>query len=278
MKSFYSQSPSFVIAPGDERAAVSPDRDLEEQPAFAACVAVYDSLAAAPQIHNISATDASGLIASLSSSVYSLARDAGGPIPYTVIREMVENYIHADFRDTVVSVMDDGHVVTFSDHGPGIADKNTALRPGFSTATNEMRRYIRGVGSGLPIVNEFLSLSGGALDIEDNLGSGTVITLRAVVEKVPPSSGVSFENAPALTRGSLSDFPRLTTRQKRVLSLVLEIGDVGPTLVSKELGVGLSTAYRDLAFLEERGLISSDEGGKRCLTLFGSEFLDVLFG
>ncbi|MDP2183389.1 MAG: ATP-binding protein [Actinomycetota bacterium] len=267
-----------MIAPNEERAAPSPARDLEGPLAFTACVAVYDSLAAAPQIHDVSAADASDLIGALSGSAYALARDAGGPIPYTVIREIVENYIHADFQDTVVSIMEGGRVVTFSDHGPGIVDKATALRPGFSTATNDMRRYIRGVGSGLPIVNEFLSLNGGALDIEDNLGSGTVITLRAVSEKPTPGTGAATQNGPVLAGSLPSDFPRLTTRQKRVLSLVMEIGDVGPTLVSKELGVGLSTAYRDLAFLEERGLISSDEGGKRCLTLFGSEFLDALFG
>lgn len=278
MKSFYSQSPAAVIPTGDSSVDPSASREQEGAVVFSACVAVYDSPAAAPQVHSVSAPDAMGLIGALSSSVYSLARDAGGTIPYTVIREIVENYIHADFRDTVVSVLEEGCVVTFSDHGPGIVDKKTALRPGFSTATNEMRRYIRGVGSGLPIVKEFLSLNGGSLDIEDNLGSGTVITLRAKVEGVPVGAGPASMDVALRATSSLSDFPRLTTRQKRVLSLVLEIGDVGPTLVSKELGVGLSTAYRDLAFLEECGLISSDEGGKRCLTLFGSEFLDVLFG
>jgi len=60
-----------------------------------------------------------------------------------------------------------------------------------------------------------------------------------------------------------------------VLALVLESGSAGPSLVAKELSVGLSTAYRDLAFLEEVGLIISDSG-KRTVTEQGLLFLDEL--
>jgi DeoR/GlpR family transcriptional regulator of sugar metabolism len=67
----------------------------------------------------------------------------------------------------------------------------------------------------------------------------------------------------------------LTTRQKQVLALVMESGSAGPSLVSRELGVGISTAYRDLASLEEIGLIVAD-GGKRKLTPEGMSFLDGL--
>ncbi len=69
--------------------------------------------------------------------------------------------------------------------------------------------------------------------------------------------------------------PRLTTRQTQVLALVLESGSAGPSLVAKELSVGLSTAYRDLAFLEELNLIEA-EGGKRTVTEQGLTFLDEL--
>ena len=45
-----------------------------------------------------------------------------------------------------------------------------------------MKDVIRGVGSGLPIVRDFLSVTGGSLSIEDNLGGGSVVTvvLRAL--------------------------------------------------------------------------------------------------
>ena len=69
--------------------------------------------------------------------------------------------------------------------------------------------------------------------------------------------------------------PRLTTRQKQVLALVMESGSAGPSLVAKELGCGVSTAYRDLASLEDLGLIWSD-GGKRTLTEQGLGCFDHL--
>jgi len=68
---------------------------------------------------------------------------------------------------------------------------------------------------------------------------------------------------------------RLSTRQKQVLALVMESGSAGPSLVAKELSVGISTAYRDLASLEDVGLITSD-GGKRTLTDQGLTYIDDL--
>lgn len=65
-------------------------------------------------------------------------------------------------------------------------------------------------------------------------------------------------------------------RQKQVLSLVLELGSVGPSLVARELKVGLSTAYRDLEALEGHGLIAADETGKRSITEAGLSCLDEI--
>ena len=101
--------------------------------------------------------------------MFELARQRGGRFPYTVIREVSENLIHADFAEPVVSILDEGHTVRFSDQGPGIATRSAPLLPGFTTATSSMKQVIRGVGSGLPIVKDFLSVSGGDLVIEDNL-------------------------------------------------------------------------------------------------------------
>ena len=52
----------------------------------------------------------------------------------------------------------------------------------------------------------------------------------------------------------------------------MESGSAGPSLVAADLGVALSTAYRDLATLEEQGLISADSG-KRRLTDEGLTYL-----
>lgn len=233
-------------------------------------VAVYDDLTSTPRMEELRAVSTRGFIEDLTVRVYDLAREQGGTIPYTVIREIVENLIHARFEEVVVSVLDRGTTIRFSDHGPGIENKERSLEPGFSTATQEMKAVIRGVGSGLPIVKESLSFSGGYVTIEDNLGAGTVVTLRL---EAPIESDV----APVVEKGSLAEIPLLTMRHKQVLSLAMELGGLGPTVVARELGVAVSTAYRDLASLEERGLLAAGVGGKRSLTDEGVSCLDSLF-
>ena len=55
--------------------------------------------------------------------------------------------------------------------------KDKAQLPGFTSAIEPMKHYIRGVGSGLPIVKEYLDFSHGTISIEDNLGTGAVVTI-----------------------------------------------------------------------------------------------------
>ena len=260
-------------------------------------VAVYDGAGAAPRVEEVGSRSVGEYIEALASRVYELARERGGDIPYTVIREVSENLIHADFAEPVVSILDDGATVRFADQGPGIADKAHAVLPGFTTACSRMKCHIRGVGSGLPIVKDYLSISGGDLLIEDNLGCGAVVTVRSGRghrnQGERPRAGSVSTSAVDGTAGpqvlahqeparlealdlvggpSLIAGPRLSTRQKQVLALVMESGSAGPSLVASELGVAISTAYRDLASLEDLGLISAD-AGKRRLTQEGLEYL-----
>lgn len=271
MKRFFDeavQQPAPVGAPAPARP--SADRGvgvvtLTNAPAGAR-IAIYDTLSAAPRVEDVTARDLADAIEQVASRTYNIARERGGSIPYTVIREVSENLIHAGFSEVVVTIMDDGRVVRFSDQGPGIADKERVFLPGFSTATGEMKHIIRGVGSGLPIVRETLGFAGGSIEIEDNLGSGTVVTLTSA----PPAE-------PAPDEAAHAAFPRLNDRQKQVLSLIVEMGAVGPSVVSRELSVAVSTAYRDLASLEATGLIETDETGKRTLSELGVASLDRIF-
>lgn len=239
-------------------------------------IAIYDSLASSPRVEDVDCVGEASAIETIAAVVYHSAREMGGGLPFMVIREVVENLVHAEFRDVVVSVLDSGETIRFADRGPGIIDKQRVFLPGFSTATATQRRVIKGVGSGLPIVRECMMFSGGVVTLEDNLGAGTVVTLsvptRSAVEPAPPK--VLSEERPV---AACAPAPRLSTRQKRVLSLVMELNDVGPTQVAQELAVSVSTAHRDLAFLEEAELISSDPCGKRSLTDNGISYLDSLF-
>lgn len=289
MKSFYSvdEAPSVSTAahgPVSVSHVASPEHPYI---GMRARVAVYEAPGAAPRIEEIAPGPVAEYIESLTARVYELAREQGSTIPYTAIREVTENFIHAHFADPVVSILDGGTTIRFADQGPGIVDKDRAVLPGFTTARGDMKRYIRGVGSGLPIVRDFLSFSGGSLSIEDNLGCGSVVTLRARSTSALSSSPSNPSSVYALTNTAVSDEPqsslplgsagkpRLSTRQKQVLALVMESGSAGPSLVAKELGVGVSTAYRDLASLEDMGLIGSD-GGKRTITEQGLACFDHL--
>jgi hypothetical protein len=288
-------------------------------------IAVYDSMTAPPRVEEVYGDSSVELIDRLSARVYQIARDAGGPIPYIVVRELSENLIHADFHGVVVSVLDDGHSVRIADSGPGIRDVDRALMPGFSTADASMRGIIRGVGSGLPIAAECMRFAGGGLVIEENLGGGAVVTAFADGERArstdesplpcpqpaepiaraqehggprrpAPEHGSDAVAAGPRAREGLPDdgasgapdrvvpMPRpapaarqLSVRQKQTLLLVMEIGSVGPTTVSRELTVALSTAHRDLAFLEAEGFIASDSTGKRRLTPLGVSYVESIF-
>lgn len=276
MKSFFEPgavmtsdaAPSTGII--EDKGAPAPVRAASESMVSSARIAMYDSLTSSPRVEDVTGVDARAFVEALSSRAYQLSHEAGGSLPYMVIREVVENLIHAHFSEVVVTILDNGNTIRLADQGPGIPDKERVFTPGFSTATQEMKSVIKGVGSGLPVAKECLMFSGGMITVEDNLGRGSVVTIQ-----VQPDEGPE----PPRDEDSSSSvsIPRLTLRQKQVLSLVLELGSVGPSVVSKELGVGLSTAYRDLASLEECGLIVSDENGKRVLTPLGASSLDSLF-
>lgn len=264
MKRFFEDE-SDIRRPAVQAVAVPSARPVGT-PAEAR-IAIYDGLIAAPRVEDLSADDLGAAIEQLASRTYNLAYERGGTIPFTIIREVSENLIHAGFREVVVTILDDGATIRFADQGPGIPDKEKVFLPGFSTATSEMKHIIRGVGSGLPIVRETLAFAGGTIEIEDNLGSGTVVTLRSAL---PSPESVEPEEPDTL--------PRLTDRQKHVLSIILELGSVGPTVLSRELEVGVATAYRDLASLETAGLIAADQIGQRTLTPFGIACLEKVFG
>jgi hypothetical protein len=269
MRPFYGTAqaaPADAAMGGPATASVAEDplSSYRGARALKARIAVYDSPAAPPRVEDVVAHGPRAFIDTLASAVYDLAHQAGGSIPYVVIREIAENLIHADFQEAVVTITDGGDTIRFSDQGPGIRDKDRALLPGFSTASASMKSVIRGVGSGLPVARECLSFNGGSLSLDDNLGQGTVVTLS-----------VSSNHRPARVceDRSAASYPRLSTRQKQILSLSLELGSVGPSSVSRELGIALSTAYRDLETLERLSLLSSDDAGKRSLTPLGERVL-----
>ncbi|MEW6106173.1 MAG: ATP-binding protein [Bacillota bacterium] len=225
------------------------------------------------------------------------------------IKEIVENLLHADFQDAVISILPDGNTIRVSDQGPGIIEKEKAFLPGFTTATTEMRKIIRGVGSGLPIVRDSMRAIGGFVSIEDNLQRGCVVTLSSISRSGETAPGVSEKSSrreggpesrfheanpdvfAGSRKGAVDDdlhisetneqksvFEKLdailSERQRKVFRVLAEKGEAGPSTIVKELDISLSTAYRDLVSLEEHGLVEPADGsGKRRLTPRGMTYL-----
>lgn len=232
-------------------------------------LAIYDSPLAAPRVVSLRGQEFHAFVGELAARTYDHSRERGGRIPYVVIREIIENLIHAYFAGAVISILNDGNTIRISDQGPGVPDTTRALLPGFTTATPEMRRYIKGVGSGLPVAKEQLAFLGGAITIDENLQRGTVVTLtvgpepQAKAPTPPPQQG--------------RQRPELTGRQKKVLLLVAELGSAGPSAIAKELGVSQSTAYRELSVLEQLRLLDRKDTGKRTLTEEGVAIIGTVF-
>ena len=183
-------------------------------------VAIYDSLLAPPRTLDLQAKNSLEFIGDLSQQIYQSAREMGGEIPFSVIKEIIENLIHAHFREAVITILNQGNTIRISDLGPGIKDKGKALQPGFSTATQEAKKQIRGVGSGLPIVKETISYLGGSLTIENNLEKGTVVTLSLSKKGATPSKEEAKEEKLEPPPQEGIDFA-LSDKRKRVLLLLL---------------------------------------------------------
>lgn len=225
-------------------------------------IAIYDTLTSPPRVIVVEEADLPALIASLAEKTYHYCREQGGQVPYTVLQELIENLLHAYFRDVVITILDNGQTIRISDHGPGVDDKERAFQPGFTTATATQREIIRGVGSGLPIARESLQFLQGVLTIEDNLGGGAVVTIKM------PGQGSGMVAQPRVPE------VKLTTRQTKVLVLLMELGSAGPTAIAKELGIAPATAFRELVVLQDKGLIHSLGDGKRALREEGLHLLE----
>ncbi len=234
-------------------------------------IAIYDDLHSAPHIVDIEPLPTREYIEALASQTYRFSQDAGGSIPYTVIREVAENFIHASFREPVISILEKGNTISFADQGPGIAQKQKAQLPGFTSATAQMKEYIRGVGSGLPIAKEYMTLTGGCLVIDDNINNGTVVTIYSKTPREETSS--NFQTYPSTIKQQPSMQQRISEREDKILDLALEQGAIGQTDIKNYLGISLATSTRALETLEKAGYLRTTASKKRVLTDDGYQYL-----
>ena len=109
-------------------------------------IALYDDLKSAPRITEIAPAPTNEFIEHLTTTVYEQSKLVGGKVPYTLIREVSENFIHAQFKEIVVSILDDGNTIRFADQGPGIQEKQKAQEQQLAdlkAQNNEMLSILR---------------------------------------------------------------------------------------------------------------------------------------
>ena len=258
---------------------------------YAARIAVYDDKSAAPRVVLVEPKDVRSYLDEIAATVNQLAHEQGGKIPFMVMREIVENFIHAHFVAPTISIMDNGNTIRFSDQGPGIKEKNRALEFGTSSATEEMKSFIRGVGFGLPYAQQYMVEKGGSLTLEDNISGGTIVTLStrcskdAHIQTLPTQEDT--EEAPvnhqkqSIPRAShtvsqqpITQLPNLvlTDRAKLVLQYLSEHEWVGATELTSTYGLSTPTWSRELKSLVNIGIIGKI-GQKYKLTTIGETLL-----
>jgi len=219
-------------------------------------LAIYHEPTEPPTVAEIAGDDPGTLIERLFEAVARWAH-----LPIVAVREIIENLVHADFRDALVSVLANGHVVRVSDSGPGIADPDLAMLPGFTTAGASERSTIRGVGCGLPLAASVMDAEGGTIEFSRNLRGGTVVTLTTPNHPIDDDSESSAMPA---------------EDDRLVMALLLEMGPSLPERLAAELSWTVGRCGRELVVLESRGLVSRDSEGRRALTPNGSRLLSTL--
>lgn len=203
----------------------------------AARIACYDDKATSPHVILIDPQPIRDYLEEITQVVFSEAQKMGGKIPFSIIRECVENFIHAYFKEPVISILDAGATIKFSDMGPGIKEKEKAKEFGTSSATAEMKKYIRGTGSGFPYIIEYISQKGGFFSIEDNLQQGCVVTLSLKDKNKKVSQSI------------------YSTREKQALELLYKKKQVGPKALFEAYGGSLPTWSRCLQTLQKKGIL-----------------------
>lgn len=229
-----------------------------------------------PEVAEISASGSRSATTKITSFVAAQVSAQSGKVPVRAVSEVVENLIHAEYLGVIISVMDGGGTVRVSDRGPGIASKAQALKFGFSGATREAGAEIRGIGAGLGLARSEMEKAGGTLTLDDNLGGGTVVTLsmESAGDLVVEDSPADEKEVPVSVKPHLGGVPEIdiSERQERTLITVLECGEVGPSTIAEVVDVSVSTAYRDLSVLEDHGLATSTESGKRVISSLGRDY------
>lgn len=272
---------TFIGDGSGEKHVESPDASplSVHEVRYPARIAIYDDPTITPRVITIQPQPVREYLEEITATVNKLSHEQGGSIPFMIIREIVENYIHAYFIAPTISILDGGNTLRFSDQGPGISEKQKALEYGTTSATEDMKQYIRGVGSGLPLAQQYMLDKGGSLSIQDNLSSGTVVTIST-----RPQEDVSIPISPIpkqkqqlkqISEESPTTSVQLSMRSYQILAYLKSHNEVGPKDLTQVYKGSQPTWSRELISLENQGFLVK-QGQKRRLTPQGEAHIAAL--
>ena len=242
-------------------------------------IAVYDDMKMPPHIIEILPAATSDFIEHLATCINDEKMKLGGKIPYSAIREVAENFIHAQFSEIVVSILDNGNTIRFCDQGPGIEDKEKVTLPGYTSAIEPMKHYILGVGSGLPRVKEYMDFTGGRITIEDNIKTGSVVTISLVKDQQSQATQAQVQQELTQTQTNTEltiPLPPLNEREKEALKYFYSEGTLGVTDLCKLQGLSNSSSFSLMKRMQEHGLIENTINKKRAITSYGRQVAEKL--
>ena len=247
---------------------------------LSARLAIYRDGEPEPKVEEVQGTGPQEVIHKLCTATLQVVRDLGGSLPQPAVRALIENLVHARFECSTVTIMDGGRTLRVADQGPGIPDKHRALEPGYSSAGVRERAIIAGVGAGLAVAARQAEEGGGSLEISDNLGGGTVVTLSfATKVKDGPSTPLTpLLNELHPLRQAVPDGPsELSDNGKRILLLLAELGGSGLSTICDELRISPAAARSELDSLRRLGLLDPADLEQIVLSPAGLGYLDGIF-
>ena len=251
------------------------------QPCLSARLAIYRNGEPEPKVEEVQGTGPQELMHRLCTATAQVIRDQGGSLPQPAVTALIENLVHARFQCPTVSILDGGRTLRVADRGPGISDKQLALEPGYSSAGDSERKIIAGVGAGLAVAARMAEDGGGRLEINDNLGGGTVVTLTFAGTIKDGRSALSeplLTGLGQLRRPAPPDGPsELSDNGKRILLLLAELGGSGLVTICDELRISPAAARSELDSLRRLGLLDPANLEQIILSPAGLGYLDGIF-
>ena len=127
------------------------------------------------------------------------------------------------------------------------------------------------VGAGLPIALEYLKNSHGSLNIEDNMNSGTVITL-SLDNLAKDKKEKTQSTTPSPLEALLED---VSNRGKEIIVFLSKNDLQGVSDISNTLHLPPSTTHLELSKLENLNIVTKI-GKKRTLTNIGTQIANTL--